>query len=260
MTRAPWLLFVLLCGCPPKGPPPEHGTELRFTVDSTQLSLGAGLRTVVERRLASAQLKARVFVDGSDVAVRVPDGGSPSAVAEVLLPRAQLRVCPSPDEGAKALCAVDAGPDVTLVADELGRCHAEATRPSALAAVFGAHDAGFALEHGQPFKGHVRGVDCLALAVEQASALSGALPALRLHLSASVADGLGAFTGARIGQRLLVLLDDEVLMAPIVLEPLRGRTLTVALPGPLGSRAQTLAAVLSGGELPAVSLTSTRAY
>lgn len=254
------LAALLLCACPPSGPPPEHGTELKLEIGDGALDFGAGVRPVLERRLAAAHLRARVFVDGREVAVRVPDGGDPTAVAEVLLPRAQLRICGSPGAMARALCALDGGAGVALIADEDGRCQAEAVDLAPLRALFAQLDAGLAVEHGPKTRGHVRGDDCLALRADDASPVSGPLPTLRLLLSPNMAEALSAFTAARVGQRLLVLLDDEVLMAPVVLEPLRGKTLTVALPGSLGARAGTLAAVLSGGELPPVALRRTRAY
>ncbi|MCO4743442.1 MAG: hypothetical protein KC912_01550 [Proteobacteria bacterium] len=82
-------------------------------------------------------------------------------------------------------------------------------------------------------------------------------PMVQVWLTSDGGETFYALTERNVGRQIVVALDGQVLMAPVVREPIPGGMVAITLGGQGGS-GETLAAALSGGALPgSLELTST---
>ncbi len=88
---------------------------------------------------------------------------------------------------------------------------------------------------------------------------AGADVAIQVQLDRASARDFAALTTRLVGRVLLVALDDELLVAPVVQEPITGgKLMGLVREGEAG--AKQLAAALAGGPLPALELISEKPY
>jgi preprotein translocase subunit SecD len=252
------MAVLLLAGCPERATP-QRGVALTF-----QKPEGAfDLRPVVDRRLAQVAVKAALQEDQRTLTVRVPEGGDVAGVKQLLRRRARLAFCALAEAEAARWCERPASADIVVERDPAG-CHLAAPTAGALSAALG--------DAGVPFLLGREAAQATAWAVEQpcleptlvAAAVqpamgTGAEVALQVQLDRASAKDFAELTKRLVGRKLLVALDDELLLAPVVQEPITGGKVMVLVPeGEAGAR--ELAAALAGGPLPALELISEKPY
>lgn len=253
-AAATWLLLA----CPERATP-ERGTALTFQKPEEAFDL----RPVVDRRLAQLSVKAALHEDRRTLTVRLPEGGDVEGVKQLLRRRARLAFCAVASAEATRWCERQPAAGVVVERDQEG-CHLAAPSAGALTQALG--------DAGVPFLSGRDGRQATAWAVERpcleptlvAAAVqpamgAGADVAIQVQLDRASARDFAALTTRLVGRVLLVALDDELLVAPVVQEPITGGKLMVLVrEGEAGAR--QLAAALAGGPLPAIELISEKPY
>jgi hypothetical protein len=212
------------------------------------------VRAVVERRLAHAQLSARVSDAEGTLTVRLPEATEASSVKRLLARSGRFELCAEQVDDQRRWCAVTAGAGlrVTAVGEDAG-CLLEADAAAPLDALLDeqAPPIGRVLRarHGATLTAH-SGAECVSPHL-----VAGTLRAGGASLTW---DAVGALEVATLttrlassGGRLLLAFDDEVLTL-VVHEPITGTRCEVPEVSPDDAALQ-LAAVL-GGELEGLTL------
>lgn len=248
----------LLLGCPERAAP-QRGTALTF-----QKPAGAfDLRPVVDRRLAQLAVKAALHEDPRTLTVRLPEGGDVEGVKQLLRRRARLAFCAVARAEAARWCERPPAAEVEVERDPDG-CHLAAS--SAVALTEALADAGV------PFLSGSDGDQASAWAVErpcleptllsasvQPAMGAGTAVAIQVQLDRASTRDFAALTTRLVGHKLLVVLDDELLVAPVVQNPIiGGKVMVLVREDEAGAR--QLAAALAGGPLPALELISEKPY
>jgi hypothetical protein len=264
---ARWLLLpvvlLTLAGCP-KRKQPERGVELVFKKTGD-------VRPVVERRLAQLGLVTRITDDETGLTVRIPDASADStlgAVGRLLLMPAKLEFCAEVKPVDGVLCASDAG--VTIEREEAPRadCFFTGADAGVLVAAAKADVQGRVLVGAAWPDGPLRtflGERCLSPRVMEAEVKRDAnsnRPVLSMTFDAPTASSFADLTGKLVRRRLLVVLDDRVQSAPVVMEAISGGRAMLAFGKDSTEEEITqLGRALSGGPLPGtMELERTGAY
>jgi preprotein translocase subunit SecD len=248
-----WLLALLLLGCPERKHP-ERGVQLVYAKAD-----GAQPREAIERRLARAGVTAHVSEDDSSLTVRIPEGGDVAVVKALLAVGGHLSLCPVDEAAARGWCerAATGGVSADSYGGEGGLCRLVATTSEALAsATKGTTRALLERQEGQVVA-HAVGDGCLQprltageLKLEQK--VNGRT-AVSVTLDGRSASELAALTKRQLNRPLLLILDDEVLFAPVVRDVISGGRLMLTLPGANEAELQRLLDAMLGG--PVVGLT-----
>ncbi|GMU62021.1 MAG: hypothetical protein AMXMBFR34_37840 [Myxococcaceae bacterium] len=254
-----WLLLLGLAGCPERKHP-ERGVQLRYTKTDGALSP----REAIERRLARAGLSAKLSEDDTTLTVRVPEGGDLSAVRALLALRGRLELCAVDEATAKGWCA-HTSPGVTAVRyGEADTCRLEASGEEASSAL--RDQAGRVLFEKADGRvvAHAAQTRCLtprltAGEVRAGQKLNGRT-AVNVSFDGKSARELETLTRANLGQPLLVVLDDEVLFAPLVQDAITGGKLMMTLPGANDAELERLLTALLGGPVEGLTLSSESRY
>ncbi len=268
-------LACLLIACPERKVP-ERGIELVYTKKDA-----APVRPVVEKRLAQAKVKARLSEDDGSLSVRVPEDGDVARVKALLSRVAKLEMCEELEDEASALCSKSDEGEVALEKESLfgasypggptvparGVCFFSGRDRAAVVAAAKAATSGRVLLEAYQ-EGRVRTFfapkTCFSPGVDEARALPSQFgPGAELNLTFDPPSGkeFAALTGRLVGRRLLVVLDGDVALAPLVQERIAGGSARITQ-GAKGSQAdlELLGAALVGGALEGVSLTAERPF
>lgn len=250
------VLLSLLLACP-EHRYPERGVELRYQAPE-------GARAAVERRLAVLHLVARLTQDGAALAVRVPEGGDVARVKSALARLPHFELCAEEVAVQRRWC--EAAPDAGVALHEGGDreqgCLLDAARADALEATDGGPRV-LAERSERGFVLHAAAPTCFTPRFLEAHArVEGALdaPVVALTLDDADARPLEALTRKLVRHRLLLVLDGAVLSAPVVMEPIPGGKLQLALPHWTPGDAEELAAALVGVLPRALTLESEHRY
>jgi hypothetical protein len=95
---------MVVCACP-RGPEPERGVLLEYATT-------APVREVVERRLARAQLSARVTEGDGTLTLRLPEATDPVRVERLLARRGAFVLCGEQLEDQRRWCTLASAPAV----------------------------------------------------------------------------------------------------------------------------------------------------
>jgi hypothetical protein len=243
-----WLVAMVVCACP-RGPERERGVLLEYAAT-------APVREVVERRLARAQLSARVTDADGTLTLRLPEATDPARVERLLARRGAFVLCGEQLEDQRRWCALASAPalrarpleaDAGCVLEASGPALIEAAlaqQPPPIGRVLFSAEGGVTTAHA--------GVDCVSPHL-----VTGALRAAGTSLtwdatsSRQVAQLTTGLVGSR--SRLLLVFDDQVATLELR-EPFTGTRCEVpASSGDDQTSAERLAAVL-GGELEGLTL------
>lgn len=246
------LAFVVLSGCP-KRKQPERGAELVFKKTGD-------VRPVVERRLAQLGLVTRITDDETGLTVRIPEGSADadlSAVARLLLMPAKLEFCAEVKPVDGALCTSDAG--VTIEREDSPRtdCFFTGADAGQLLAAGKVDGTSRVLVGAAWPDGPLRtffGERCLSPRVMEAEVKRDSntnSPVLSMTFDAPTASSFADLTGKLVRRRLLVVLDDRVQSAPVVMEAITGgRAMLTFGKNATEEEIVQLGRALSGGPLP----------
>ena len=240
-----WMLT--LCACPPRATP-EHGIQLVYGKPEH----AADVRAVVDRRLAQLKVKATLQEDTKTLRMRLTDAADVARVKAVMKVPAKLEFCAEDAKAAKALCEDARATDRI---DEA--CAVRDAKPEAFA------DAGvrLAVQRGPDgVTGFAVEADCFAPRVVAASFKDGDFPGVMLEFDRASGREFGELTQRLISKRLLILLDGEVQSAPVVREAISGGKAMLSVGALRRDEAESLAAALAGGALPALPLESEAAF
>lgn len=252
------LALMTFSACPERATP-QRGIALTFRKPE-----GAwDLRPVVDRRLAQLSLKAALQEDTRTLTVRVPEGGDVGLVKQLLARRARLAFCAHAVTTAERWC--DHPPiAAAFIEREAEGCVLVAPSRPALSSALA--DAGVEVvlgRRGQQAEAWPVERPCLEPALLAATVLpeagGGSGIALQVQLDRAGAADFGALTKRLIGHRLLLVLDDELLVAPVVQDAITGGKAMLLLQEP-AERARVLAAALAGGPLPTLELVSEKPW
>jgi hypothetical protein len=253
-----WLpVLMLLAACPERAQP-ERGIALTYKKPED----GPDLRATVDRRLAHLKLKAHLSEDMHRLTVRVTNGAELEHIKALMAVRGELRFCEEDADVARAVCAIDA-PNVEVERGRDGKsCTASATRREDLVAAVG--DAGVTLLFekndarltGFPLKRST----CVTPRVVGVEPREEPMPSLMLDFDKSSAAEFNELTARCVGRHLLIVLDDELQSAPVVLEPITGRSAMLAVDRMPAEKRRVLEAALAGGALPPLELEKEARY
>lgn len=246
------VVLLVLAGCP-KRKQPERGAELVFKKTGE-------VRPVVERRLAQLGLVTRITDDETSLTVRIPDvesGADLSSVGRLLVMPAKLEFCPEVKPVDGALCTADAA--VTIEHEEAPRtdCFFTGADAGVLVAAVKA-PAGTRVLVGTAWPdGPLRtflGESCLTPRVMEAEVKpdpNSDRRVLSMTFDAPTASSFADLTGKLVRRRLLVVLDDRVQSAPVVMEAISGgRAMLTFGKDSTEQEIAQLGRALSGGPLP----------
>lgn len=279
--RALLALCALLVACPERQVP-ERGLLLVYKKPGAD-----PVRSVVDRRLAQLKLRANLSEDDSTLTVRVTEGTDVSRIKALFAQAAHLEFCAENDAVAEKWCDAPWPSGITtqsakracsLLAPTRKALEAALAEPTAADA--GLVDAGDAGDAGtQPRKWAREPSAALtprALAFDTADTQATAFavthcftprvvaadvrvgedqpPSLGLEFDRASGRDFLNLTTSLVGKRLIILLDDDVKSAPVVMEPITGGK--AMLTTGLHDRAamEVLAASLVGGTLPVLVL------
>ncbi|MCC6335631.1 MAG: hypothetical protein IT380_16770 [Myxococcales bacterium] len=252
-------LLIGLSGCPERKHP-ERGTQLRYTKAEGVLSP----REAIERRLARAGLSAKLSEDDTTLTVRIPEGGDVAAVKALLALRGRLELCAVDEATAKSWCA-HTSPGVTAVRyGEADTCRLEAAGEQALASFkSGGLRVLFEQADGRVVA-HAAEERCLAPRLTAGEVKAGqklnGRTAVNVSFEGKSARELETLTRANLGRPLLVVLDDEVLVAPLVQDAITGGKLMMTLPGSTEAELSRLLTALLGGPVEGLIPSSESRY
>jgi preprotein translocase subunit SecD len=253
-------LLWAVTGCPERKTP-DRGTQLVYAKQPHAPSP----REAIERRLARAGLPARLFEDESSLTVRVSEGGDLVAVKRLLAVRGRLELCAVDETTARGWCAhTSAEVAAVRYGDEAGTCRLEAAEEDALAP-FSSKGARVLLEKAEGrVVAHAVASACLvprltAGETKPGQTLNGR-PAVNVAFDGRSARDLEALTRANLGKPLLVVLDDEVLFAPLVMDAITGGKVMLTLPGATDEDSKRLLDALVGGPVEGLTLRSESRY
>jgi len=253
-------LLLLLAGCPERRYP-ERGTELVFHAQN----VGDDAREAVERRLARAKLKVHLFSDSDSLTVRVPEGGDVAQVKALLMTPAKLELCEEFVESAVALCERVPDGGVTLEHEGQSGCaYAGADAATVRAQAQAAGPSRVVLEEGegpQKYRSRFAASGCLMPRIVDAQPVTaeGGPAVIAVSFDDPSGTEFEALTRKLVRKRLLIVLDDVVLLAPVVMEPIHGGK--AQLTGRWSEAdAALLAAQLAGGPVPVLRLEKMSTY
>ena len=256
----PWLLALLLCGCPERKHP-ERGVQVVYAKAD-----GARPREAIERRLARAGLTAHLSEDDTSLTVRVPEGGDVAAVKALLAIRGHLAFCAVDEDVARGWCerAAADGVSADSYGGEGGLCRLVGASSDALTrATKGAARVVFERQDGQVVA-HAAAAGCLeprltAGELKPEQKVNGRT-AVSVTLDGRSAGDLASLTKRQLGRPVLMVLDDEVLFAPVVRDVITGGRLMLTLPGTDEAELQRLLGALLGGPVEGLTLRSEGRY
>jgi len=261
-TRA-WVAAVALLavGCPHLKKP-EHGLELQYAKDAP-----ASLRPVVEKRLAALKVKARIDEDAETLRVRLPQGADVASVKALLAVRGELELCEELPDDARKWCEAKPPEGVTSRSEMPPRegCFLVGHDAAAVRKAAKKDVSGRVVLEKQDGEWRTYAVpqSCLTPGVAEASMQRTEglpFPTVHLRFDRSGAKQFEALTTRLVGKRLVLLLDGEVQMAPVVQEPITGGAGQLTTGTSDEATVRTLAAALQGGPLPKLTLTTERTF
>lgn len=246
-----------LLACPERAAP-AHGITLVYAKSPD----GPELRATVDRRLAQLKVKATLSEDAKTLTVRVPDGDGVDRIKKTLARPAKLEFCAEEKAVASTWCDVR---DADVSPERVGAscALAGASRAQVEAAATSQGDAGARLLFG----GHDRVVvyasekQCFEPRITATSIQRGDLPGLVLDFDKRSGQQFAELTQKLVQQRLLIVLDDRVQSAPVVLESITGGRASLSMGTAVTKDdLEALAAALAGGNLPPLTLESESAF
>ncbi|MEW5743480.1 MAG: hypothetical protein AB1938_31505 [Myxococcota bacterium] len=239
----------------------DRGTQLVYSKEKG----GASPREALERRLARAGLAARLTEDDTSLTVRVAEGGEVEAVKRLLSVRGRLQLCAVDELTAKDWCT-HASRDVTAVRyGDAAVCRLEASTEESFEPLLGKDDVRALFEKGEGrVVAHAAVENCLtprlsAGEVKPAQKMNGRT-VVSVTLEGKSARELETLTRANLGKPLLVVLDDEVLFAPLVQDAITGGRLMMTLPGATEAEVTLRLHALLGGPVEGLTLQSESRY
>lgn len=256
-------VVLTLTACP-KLREPDRGYELKFKKTGK-------VRETVERRLAQAGVKAKLYEDSERLTVRLPgsSGEGSHELVELLVTPGKLEFC-SEVKTPGELCHVDAGvtledAGVQLDRDASGDCFltragldSSGAGPdrSTLVAVGSALTSNRVLVGSEQEGGPKRtflAEACIAPRVLEAEPTTNKdtnMPYVSLTFDGPGASAFADLTRRSIGRKVFIVIDSEVNSAPVVMEAITGGRAMITLGGKgTLEKAKQLAQVLAGGAL-----------
>lgn len=244
--------MVALTACP-RRKQPERGLELVF-------SKTGDVRPVVEKRLAQLGLVTRITDDDTHLTVRVPESDTAldvGALGRLLTMPAKLEFCAEATPVGGALCDSDAGVPIGREDPPRSDCYLSGADAGALV------QAASAAVKGRVLVGSIfpdapartfLADDCSSPRLLEATVKRDddtRVLALALTFDAPSASRFADLTGRVVRRRLLVVLDDRVHSAPVVMEAIKGGRAMISF-GPTATEDEVtqLGRALAGGALP----------
>lgn len=266
MRPQAWWLLLVLAACPERKHP-ERGVLLVYSKDKP-----VTLRDTVERRLARAQLPVKLSEDDQQLSVRVPEGTDVFEVKSLLGTRGRFELCEELDDDEKAWCGLPRVDGVLFERVEAtGGCVPTGSDEQALVKLVSQKASGRVLV-GNPVN-----ADGLFVITAFAAAKSCFTPRVLagelkpdaiapgqhtalLTLDDDGAKQLAELTRKSLKQRLLFVIDERVLLAPVVMQPITGGKLMITLARPDQRDAQRLLDAIIGGPLEGLSLSKEQSF
>lgn len=251
-------LALCLTACPERTRP-ERGVRLVFAKPE---GFDDDLRPVVERRLAQLKQRAVVHEEARRLTVRVRegDGADVELIRRALLVRAKLEFCREDAPLARGWCHREWPEGVTSEGEKtcLVRGAEAAVRAALINTDGGVPESVVVWEHGadQSTAYAQSSPTCTELHVTRAERTATG-DGVMLTLDRAGALAFEQLTTKAVGERLLFVLDGEVLAAPVVKDPIRGGRAMVPLHR--GSL-EVWEAALHGGALPKLKVESEEPY
>lgn len=254
MFKRSLLIAIVFWGCP-KLREPERGYELKFKKEGT-------VREAVERRLAQAGIKAKLFEDTERLTVRLPgsQGDGAHELVELLTFPGKLEFCAEAESAGSELCALDGGVDladagVALEHDASGACYLTRSDRQTLLSVAAAltkHRVVVGSDQDAPQRTYVTET-CISprvLEAEPSLDRNTRQPLVSLTFDGPGATAFADLTRKTVNRRLFIIIDSQVNSAPVVREAITGGRAMITLgAGGTLDKAKQLAQVLGGGPL-----------
>ncbi len=239
-----WLLpFVLLHGACARGPPPQRGVLLEYVVS-------ASARETVERRLARAQLAARVSEEEHLLTLRLAESTEPSEVKALLGFAGSFELCAEQLDDERHWCGLSlpAGVERQPRGDGCVLTGAlEATLRAAIPPPI-----------GRPVLTGTPGAFTLLSAADcvRPRLVAGEVrdTSLALTWDSASAAKVSALTSSLVAKRTRLLVVGPEVLALEVRDPLTGTHLSLPMPADSERTRQLALAALLGGPLPSMTL------
>lgn len=256
--RAAWCsLLLVMTGCPERTQP-ERGIALTYKKPDESREI----RAVVDRRLAHLKLKAHLSEDRSTFTVRLPNGENLERIKALLSKPGQLSFCEEDADVSRRLLCERAWANGIEVDRAKETCSIASTKRETLQAAVDEVDAGvklvfekvdaritgYAMLESSCFDPHVVGVEV------RREPVAG----LMLDFDKNSAGQFNALTTHAVGNRMLIMIDGDVSSAPVVMEPIEGKSAMLVL----GRKddLELMSAVFAGGALPKLELVKEARY
>lgn len=253
--RHTWLVLVL-AACPSLKTP-ERGVVLEFSIPENTTEV----RPTVERRLAQLGLRAKLADDAKRLTVRLP--GTPSAddverVKRLVTTPARLEFCIA--STSEALC----GQPGAQTEPGQRHCFFEGAAADAMKRADAGISERLVLGHdgsNPAVRTFLVNERCITPRVLEAAVVKESF-AVSATLDGPGANDFAQLTKKAVKQRVLIIIDDEVQLAPVVQEPITQGRLMITLAGRREEQALLeLTHLLAGGPLPAgISLVAEGTY
>ncbi|MBL8915080.1 MAG: hypothetical protein JNM17_30530 [Archangium sp.] len=257
MKRALILAALALTACPERTPP-ERGIALTFKKpDETR-----EIRATVDRRLAHLKLKAHLSEDRTTFTARMPNGLDVERIKALLSKPGLLSFCEENAELSRRVLCERIWPEGIEVDRAKDTCSIASISREKLQAAVDEADAGiklvfekvdarisaYALAESSCFDPHIVGVEIRR----------DPIPGLMLEFDKNSAGQFNALTAKTVGKHLLILVDGDVSSAPVVNEPIDGKSAMLVL----GRKddLELMSAVFAGGALPKLELVKEARY
>lgn len=256
VSRLSFLALLLLSSACPERKHPERGLMLVY-----EKKTSAPVREVVERRLARAQLSVRLAEDDQSLTVRIPEGTDAFEVKSLLGVRARFELCEELADDEKAWCGLPRQDAVLFEhVEATGGCVPTGDDEKALVALVTPKSTGRVLvgKQGDALAAFAAAKSCFTPHVVagklEPDAIAPGQHTAMLTLDDAGANGLAELTRKARGQRLLFVVDDRVLLAPVVMQPITGGKLMITLARADQHDAQRLLDAVIGGPLEGLTL------
>jgi len=221
----------------------------------------------VEKRLAALEVKARIDEDDETLRLRLPEGTDVAPVKALMALPGKLELCEELPDDARAWCKTEPQPGVSRLTEEPPGegCYFEGKDEKALRDTAAKGISGRVLlqKTRAGWRTFAAPQGCLAPGITEATVKASdysPFPNVQLRFDRDGAKQFEALTTRLLRKRLLLVLDGEVQMAPVVQTPIPGGAAMITTGTGDQSVAQVLAAALQGGPLPKLTLTKERTY